>query len=407
MLSRSWLRRGAAWWFVIPAAASIIAVVGAITLTRQPVFLAWPFVAAASDLRSVRVVALRRQPRRTFAAERRGRGDVSGGGDLWRRGAGADAAVSERRDRARAAQRRLRRTEGRRGRLSRAKPGVHDRHLDGADGWIGRRGFSGAGQLPVRAGGAALGTRLCPARRSHRACATTSPPASTATTFRRAERFRSRSSAPRVRSKMSARAGDRRILELFCRILRPRAGVRWHNSCARHRIRGAPRRRGDRRAMCCCSRRSLGAAIIVLMYALDAAEIGLMPPRGTASLWPVRILTDFGKSAYVLWSLAGLIVRRRACFPAIARNFAIPAARTWDASAVSVFRGAGAGSRRRSHQMDRRTRPAVRRVVTPTPSTSRTLPEPKPMPAFRRVMPSRASRWLSRSPRSGRARGPR
>ena len=47
ILSRSWLKRGAAWWFVIPAAASIIAVVGAITLTRQPVFLAWPFVAAA------------------------------------------------------------------------------------------------------------------------------------------------------------------------------------------------------------------------------------------------------------------------------------------------------------------------------------------------------------------------
>ncbi len=47
VLSRSWLRRGAAWWFVIPATASVIAVVGAITLTRQPVFLAWPFVAAA------------------------------------------------------------------------------------------------------------------------------------------------------------------------------------------------------------------------------------------------------------------------------------------------------------------------------------------------------------------------
>ena len=28
----------------------------------------------------------------------------------------------------------------------------------------------------------------------------------------------------------------------------------------------------------------LGAAIIALMYALDVAEIGLMPPRGTASL---------------------------------------------------------------------------------------------------------------------------
>jgi 4-amino-4-deoxy-L-arabinose transferase-like glycosyltransferase len=47
VLSRSWLRRGAAWWFVVPALASVVAVVGAITLTRQPVFLAWPFVAAA------------------------------------------------------------------------------------------------------------------------------------------------------------------------------------------------------------------------------------------------------------------------------------------------------------------------------------------------------------------------
>src|SRR3954447_4872491 len=47
VLSRSWLRSGAAWWFVVPAVASVIAIVGAIVLTRQPVFLAWPFVAAA------------------------------------------------------------------------------------------------------------------------------------------------------------------------------------------------------------------------------------------------------------------------------------------------------------------------------------------------------------------------
>jgi undecaprenyl-diphosphatase len=51
----------------------------------------------------------------------------------------------------------------------------------------------------------------------------------------------------------------------------------------------------------------LGAAIIGLMVALDVTEIGLMPPRGTAGLWPVRILTDFGKSTYVLWSLAGML----------------------------------------------------------------------------------------------------
>jgi 4-amino-4-deoxy-L-arabinose transferase-like glycosyltransferase len=47
ILSRSWLTSGAAWWFAIPALASLAAVVGAVTVTRQPVFLAWPFVAAA------------------------------------------------------------------------------------------------------------------------------------------------------------------------------------------------------------------------------------------------------------------------------------------------------------------------------------------------------------------------
>jgi undecaprenyl-diphosphatase len=49
---------------------------------------------------------------------------------------------------------------------------------------------------------------------------------------------------------------------------------------------------------------ALGAAVIGLMVAVDVAEIGLMPARGTAGLWPVGILTDFGKAANVLWSLA-------------------------------------------------------------------------------------------------------
>ncbi len=51
----------------------------------------------------------------------------------------------------------------------------------------------------------------------------------------------------------------------------------------------------------------LGVAIIALMYLLDATGIGWMPKRGTPSLWPIRILTDFGKSRYVLWVLAGLL----------------------------------------------------------------------------------------------------
>lgn len=51
----------------------------------------------------------------------------------------------------------------------------------------------------------------------------------------------------------------------------------------------------------------LGAAIIALMYLVDAREIVLMPPRGTAVLWPVRILTDLGKDSYVLCLLAAAL----------------------------------------------------------------------------------------------------
>jgi len=50
----------------------------------------------------------------------------------------------------------------------------------------------------------------------------------------------------------------------------------------------------------------ISAAVIALMYMLDAIEIGWMPKRGTPSLWPLRFLTDFGKSEYVLWALAAL-----------------------------------------------------------------------------------------------------
>jgi membrane-associated phospholipid phosphatase len=47
-----------------------------------------------------------------------------------------------------------------------------------------------------------------------------------------------------------------------------------------------------------------GICVLALMIWLDAWEIALMPPRGTASLWPARILTDFGKDTYVLLLLA-------------------------------------------------------------------------------------------------------
>ena len=47
----------------------------------------------------------------------------------------------------------------------------------------------------------------------------------------------------------------------------------------------------------------IAVVIVALMFMLDARVIQLMPPRGTASLWPVRIVSDFGKSEYVLWAL--------------------------------------------------------------------------------------------------------
>jgi undecaprenyl-diphosphatase len=62
------------------------------------------------------------------------------------------------------------------------------------------------------------------------------------------------------------------------------------------------------------ARRSLGltlvaaAVILALMFVLDAYEIALMPPRGTQWLWPVRSITAFGKSEYVLWALFAVLV---------------------------------------------------------------------------------------------------
>lgn len=72
-----------------------------------------------------------------------------------------------------------------------------------------------------------------------------------------------------------------------------------------HSLRAMAARRWARRSLVLAA---LAAAVIaVLMVALDATEIGWMPPRGTPSLWPVRIITDFGKSTYVLWTLGGLL----------------------------------------------------------------------------------------------------
>jgi undecaprenyl-diphosphatase len=49
-------------------------------------------------------------------------------------------------------------------------------------------------------------------------------------------------------------------------------------------------------------------AIVVPMFAMDTPAIGMMPPRGAASLWPFRVLTDLGKDEYVLVSLTTAMI---------------------------------------------------------------------------------------------------
>jgi membrane-associated phospholipid phosphatase len=82
-----------------------------------------------------------------------------------------------------------------------------------------------------------------------------------------------------------------------------------------HSRRAEAARRGARHMLWLFA--SLGAAIIVLMYAIDAWEIAQMPKRGTPSLWWLRILTDFGKDEYVLSVLGALLVAIAIVAPAL------------------------------------------------------------------------------------------
>lgn len=62
---------------------------------------------------------------------------------------------------------------------------------------------------------------------------------------------------------------------------------------------------------------SVLAAFVIgtLMFTIDVAAIRLMPPRGTASLWPVRQFTDLAKSTYVLWALGATLAVIALTFP--------------------------------------------------------------------------------------------
>jgi membrane-associated phospholipid phosphatase len=81
-----------------------------------------------------------------------------------------------------------------------------------------------------------------------------------------------------------------------------------------HSRRAEAARRAARHALLLSA--GLGVAIIALMVALDAWEIGQMPKRGTPSLWWMRILTDFGKDEYVLAALGVLLIAVAVIAPA-------------------------------------------------------------------------------------------
>ena len=55
--------------------------------------------------------------------------------------------------------------------------------------------------------------------------------------------------------------------------------------------------------------------VVALMFGFDATEIALMPPRKSPELWPVEILTDFGKDDYVLALLLAVTIAMALAFP--------------------------------------------------------------------------------------------
>ena len=72
-----------------------------------------------------------------------------------------------------------------------------------------------------------------------------------------------------------------------------------------HSRRAEAARRSSRHALTIAA--LIAVVVIALMFALDARVIQAMPPRGTKNLWPVKIISDFGKSEYVLWTLLALL----------------------------------------------------------------------------------------------------
>jgi undecaprenyl-diphosphatase len=88
------------------------------------------------------------------------------------------------------------------------------------------------------------------------------------------------------------------------------------------------------------------AAIVALMFLFDATEIALMPARGSPGLWPWRVLTDFGKDAYVLWGLSAALIAVALALPLLSasaqprwRGFAARLGYLWLAVELPVLIG--------------------------------------------------------------------
>src|SRR3954452_16885120 len=124
-------------------------------------------------------------------------------------------------------------------------------------------------------------------------CATMQRRGSTATTSRRARRFRSQCIVPKGRSDMTAHAGNATRSNYLVQL-----GSVVATSLALLVRSPSHSRRADaarRMSLHWLTLLTIGALVIMtFMFVLDEREIGLMPPRGTAALWPLRILTDTG-----------------------------------------------------------------------------------------------------------------
>ena len=295
--------------------------------------------------------------------------------------------------------------EGRSCRFPRAEPRLHDRHRHAADRRLGRSGFPRAGQLPLRAGGIALGTRLRPARRSDRAALQRRRPGSRATTSRKARRSRSRSSARKARSKMSANSAVGESAELCFALRRSWRGCRWPSSCARRRIRGAPKPRAGRHDTCCGCRPVIGAADHRAdVRARCRGRSARCRKRGTPSCGgcassPISAKTNM---CWRRWPclLIAVASSRRPCAESSGRCCSVSERACSFCSSRCCVRLV-----ERSDQMVRRPRPAVCRRRSQRLQLLAFRRQPRPIPAFHPGTPRPLLRWPSPSPRYGRRRG--